>query len=199
MSRKFAHFAICGLALVSFACSRRQSEAPDRSPQDARPSAISADERAYLHLMTEHQKLGVTLALQAQSQASAPEVKQLAQRLLAEENEDLNKLIGLGATAPDGREIPEQEARIPDHPRASGTPQPGNNLINRAGPGAVAPGKESYNQHWIKTFESHQRSGLKIISDFESRLTSRPLQLWTQHLKQREQTELAEIRSLRVL
>jgi uncharacterized protein (DUF305 family) len=183
------------------ACSNRPGAAPANPSAEAEKHQprLKSDEHAFLHLMAEHQELGVSLARQAADQASSTEVQQLGRRLEGEENEDLNKLIGLGAVAPDGRTNPQEHARIPSQPGASGPKVNQPNLVGRTGPGMVPAGGKSFDQRWIQAYVAHQQAGIRLIQDFQSRLTSQPLQLWCSQLMKREQSELAELRSLRVL
>ena len=184
--------AVCACAAFTLAC----TSAPTTSGAQL---LINPEEHAYLHLMAEHQKLGVSLAQQALTQGSANEVKDLARRLQAAENQDLNQLIGLGAAPPDGRESPEQEARTPARPEPSGPPLATHNLVGQTGPGSVAPGKKSYDKRWIQAYEAHHKAGLNLVRDYRAKLTSQSLQMWTNQFERRERAQLAEIRALRVL
>ena len=185
--------AVCACAAFTLACT-------SPTTTSGAQLRINPEEHAYLHLMAEHQKLGVSLAQQALTQGSAYEVKDLARRLQAAENQDLNQLIGLGAAPPDGRDSPEQEARTPEQPRPSGPPLTSKpDLVGLAGPGSVAPGKKSYDKRWIQAYEAHHKAGLNLVRDYRAKLTSQSLQMWTNQFERRERAQLAEIQALRVL
>jgi uncharacterized protein (DUF305 family) len=94
--------AFCGaailLALVGYGCSSPSDNT--RVTASSSPAAVSTEpslsqeERLYLQAMAEHQKLGVSLAQDAQRQAQDTRVKQLADRLLSDYNTRLRKLEG---------------------------------------------------------------------------------------------------------
>ncbi|MBX3166516.1 MAG: DUF305 domain-containing protein [Candidatus Eremiobacteraeota bacterium] len=190
------------LALVGYGCStpsdNTQITASSSPAAVTTETSLSQDERLYLQAMAEHQKLGVSLAQDAQRQARDKALKQLADRLLTDYNTRLRKLEGLGAVAPDGRENPEQEKRSLGSPRSSPPgSQPASSV--QVGPGVVVAGEGSYDARWLKTFRRHNENGVRLAGNLEAKLRNQGLLQWNRDMISSEKAELAELQALSVL
>ena len=180
------------LALIGYGCSSSTPAALSTEP------TLSQEERLYLQAMAEHEKLGLSLAQDAQRQAQDKSVKQLADRLVSDYNTRLRKLEGLGAVAPDGRENPEQERRSLASPQTSA---PGSAPVSslKIGPGMVLQGQGSYDNRWLRTFRQHNENGVDLAGNMAVKLKNQGLQHWNAEMIRSERAELAEFQALRVL
>jgi len=187
------------LVLLGSGCAKNSDNttpvASNSPPARSTEPSLATEDRTYLQLMARHEKYGLLLAQDAQRQATDKSLKQLADQFVSEQNEALRKLEGLGAVIPDGRENAEQEERS----LASAKPESGapTQTVTDVGPGTVAPGTESYDLRWKKTYLELDQKGLELARQHQGKLKNQGLQQWNDELLKRDQAQLDQVTALR--